>query len=217
MLSIKFTLINCTIEYKVLEIFDLKDNIYKKLFREYKYYKIVKMKESIWVIENYSLVINNNKKENYMDLSIAKAIVVKGAGNRGKTSLIFEFIKNLLNVGGEIILPKHYKKLEIINKNNPSDYCMIVKYKGHNVLVMSQGDGIENIKKQLSTFSNENIVIGIVIGAARTRGKTVWWWKDNFPNRINFFHNNEIIGEKKMKEYIKKQLDSLNEVFAMYL
>ena len=89
MLSIKFTLINCTIEYKVLEIFDLKDNIYKKLFREYKYYKIVKMKESIWVIENYSLVINNNKKENYMDLSIAKAIVVKGAGNRGKTSLIF--------------------------------------------------------------------------------------------------------------------------------
>ena len=27
-----------------------------------------------------------------MDLSIAKAIIVKGAGNRGKTTLIFEFI-----------------------------------------------------------------------------------------------------------------------------
>lgn len=152
-----------------------------------------------------------------MDLSIAKAIIVKGAGNGGKTTLIFEFIKNILNDGGEIVMPNHYTKSEIINKNKPSDYCMIIKYKGKNVLIMSKGDNEGELKRQIASFIKINITIDIVIGAARTRGQTVWWWQGNFPKRLSFFHNNQDLKENERAEYIKKQLHSLKEMFNKYL
>lgn len=171
----------------------------------------------LWKAIHQLHIIIKNKSEGYMDLSIAKAIVVKGAGNRGKTSLIFELIKNILNDGGEIVLPNHYTISSIINKNKPSDYCMIIKYKGKNVLIMSKGDKEGELKRQIASFIKINITIDVVIGAARTRGQTVWWWQDNFPQRLSFFDNNQKLKEKERVEYIKKQLHSLKAIFIKYL
>lgn len=152
-----------------------------------------------------------------MDINTAKAVVVKGAGNKGKTTLIFQLLKDILYDGGEIVAPKHYTKSSIMDKTQASDYAVIIRYKNKNILIMSQGDGVEYLKKQVLFFKNELVVIDLVIGVARTRGKTVWWWQDNFHQRLNFFHNNQEVKESERGEYIRKQLYSLKEMLSKYI
>ena len=145
-----------------------------------------------------------------MDLSIAKAIIVKGAGNRGKTTLIFEFIKNILNDGGEIIMPNHYTKSEIINKNKPSDYCMIIKYKGKKYSVPTYLIGKSVTVKE----TEEYIHIYYTTNLVRKHKKDEKFLNYNKDDMIDILKSDALKGleDEEIETFIENNLDNYDNL-----
>lgn len=139
-----------------------------------------------------------------------KVYIVKGAGNRGKTTLIFHLAQYLYNDGAVVV--KKLNKKGINFNDSVCDYGLILNYNGKNILIMSKGDDDKQLRKQWEKIYNFSDRIDIIIGACRTRGRTVWWWKNKFE-KINFFDNNsKMKNEFQRKSYVEYQLKKLKKM-----
>lgn len=125
--------------------------------------------------------------------------IVKGAGNRGKSSLIFNLVKKLHNNGAVILKNPYNQKIKL--DDYVCDYCFILTYKGKNILIMSKGDNQAELNKQWDNFKDTSEKIDIIIGACRTRGQTVWWWNSLFSNKVYFKHNDIVTDIELQKKH----------------
>lgn len=137
-----------------------------------------------------------------------KFYVLKGAGNRGKSTVLF-YLTNEFVADGAYILENPYNQT-VSSNNQICDYCLLIQYKNKNIIIMSKGDDEEELNKQWGNFKGIDRNIDIIIGASRTRGQTVDWWK-NFKE-IEFFDNGEYMKTSmEQQQYSMSQLQKFKQ------
>lgn len=142
----------------------------------------------------------------------AEVHIVWGAGNRGKSTLIFYMVNYMLLNGARIICNMNGNTIG--RYPCVGEYCILLKYNGKVFLIMSKGDNVEELERQLENFEHFDIHIDIILGASRTREATPKWW-DSLPKReLQWFNNNKDIAIESERhkdcllqfEALKKQL-----------
>ena len=138
-----------------------------------------------------------------------KFYVLKGAGNRGKSTVLF-YLTNEFIADGAYILENPYNQT-VSSNNQICDYCLLIQYKNKNIIIMSKGDDENELNKQWGNFKGIDRNIDIIIGASRTRGQTVDWWKKNFKE-IEFFDNGEYMKTPmEQQQYSMSQLQKFKQ------